>query len=191
MIVGLCGVAGAGKSTAARALVALGYVELSLAAPIKRIARDLFGFSVEQLNGPSSARNAIDPRYGVSPRHVLQTLGTDWARAVDPNVWVRRLIADASEHERVVVPDVRFRNEVDAIRDAGGIVIRLLRGLHASTDDHPSERAVREIPADAFFAEIDNREATVEQMQRDVVVCVSIHESIEANAEIMRALGDR
>lgn len=60
----LSGEAGAGKDSVAKILVEKhGWELFSLSAPMKRFAEDMFGFSKEQLYGPSSARNAPDPRW--------------------------------------------------------------------------------------------------------------------------------
>lgn len=60
----LSGEAGAGKDAVAKILVEdYDWVAYSLAAPMKRFCADMFGFTEEQLYGPSSARNAPDPRW--------------------------------------------------------------------------------------------------------------------------------
>lgn len=60
----LSGDAGAGKDSVAKILVETrGWQLYSLAGPLKRFAYDLFGFTEEQLYGPSSARNEPDPRW--------------------------------------------------------------------------------------------------------------------------------
>ena len=67
MIIGLCGVAGSGKSTVADFLVRdHGFVSIALADPIKRAAKDWFAFTDRQLWGPSEARNEPDRRYLVN-----------------------------------------------------------------------------------------------------------------------------
>jgi hypothetical protein len=148
VLLGLSGVAGAGKDTAANILVDLGFVKISLAMPMKFICKELFDFSDEQLWGPSEARNAPDPRYGgLTPRHALQTLGTEWGRACWPDIWVNRALKDARwyfdyDALGVVVPDVRFRNERAAIETAGGEVWRIVRpgaGLAGAAAAHLSE----------------------------------------------------
>lgn len=64
MIVGICGLAGSGKDTAADFLVKNeGFVKIAFADPLKRIARDVYDFTDEQLWGPSAARNKPDMRY--------------------------------------------------------------------------------------------------------------------------------
>lgn len=64
MLIGISGLAGSGKDTCADFLVRnKSFVKVALADPLKRIARDVFDFTDEQLWGPSSSRNAPDERY--------------------------------------------------------------------------------------------------------------------------------
>lgn len=64
MIIALSGLAGTGKDTAADMLVRNhGFVKVALADPLKRICRDVFDFTDEQLWGQSESRNAPDKRY--------------------------------------------------------------------------------------------------------------------------------
>ncbi len=151
MIIGLSGLAGVGKDTVADFLVRHhAFEKVALADPMKHFCKEVFGFTVEQLWGPSAARNAIDPRYGKAPREALQTLGTQWGRAFYENVWVDRAIRSAQERLRfyrsdgVVIPDVRFLNEREAIQAAGGQVWRIVRtdasyGLVGAAAAHISE----------------------------------------------------
>ena len=217
-LIGISGLAGAGKSTAAKVLVSeFGFVEVSLADPIKRICRDVFQFADEQLWGPSEMRNAPDPRYFVAnvdgkphfltPRHALQTLGTEWGRDCYGNVWVDIAIRtaesllegtyaydfdapdgyDAAKEcpwiyhrtyglhrargfrmKGVVIPDVRFKNEVDAIRTAGGKIWYIDRpgaGLAGAAGAHASENSLGdEFNPDAFIKNagtLDDFKATI------------------------------
>ncbi len=64
MIIGLCGPAGSGKDTAADFLVKNhGFAKVAFADPLKRICKDVFAFTDEQLWGPSEKRNAVDERF--------------------------------------------------------------------------------------------------------------------------------
>lgn len=78
----------------------------------------------------------------LTPRRALQQLGTDWGRNCYENTWVdyamrrARTLQDAG-CPLVLITDVRFQNEADAIRAAGGIIIAVERpgvakGAHAS-----------------------------------------------------------
>jgi hypothetical protein len=125
-VVGLAGPAGAGKDAVAEILVREhGFARIALADVMKRFARDVFGFSDEQLWGPSEARNAFDKRFPrehraervmgrcaccgadldlegdqpcfLTPRYALQQLGTEWGRDCFENVWVDYMIRTARE----------------------------------------------------------------------------------------------
>ncbi len=135
-IIGLTGRAGAGKDTVADCLVQHhGYAKHAFADPFKRFCQEVFGFTREQLWGPSELRNAPDPRWdGLTPRRALQQLGTEWGRAMHPDLWVRSLLfawmrnrVERRESEFWVVPDVRFKNELQLIRDSGGVVWKIIR----------------------------------------------------------------
>jgi hypothetical protein len=54
-------------------------------------------------------------------------------------IWCQNTVNRITEEqsELAIVADVRFPNEVDVIKDAGGIVIKLNRNLFK--DEHPSE----------------------------------------------------
>ena len=93
-IVCLVGKIGDGKSTAAQYLVSHGYVEVALADPLKRFCAEVYGFTEEQLWGPSELREtphsflrteAGDP---LTARYALQQLGTEWGRKCNPSTWL-------------------------------------------------------------------------------------------------------
>jgi hypothetical protein len=142
MLVGLAGLKHAGKDAAADCLVRHhGFVKHALAAPLKRACKDVFALSDDQVDGPR--KDLVDPRYDVTPRLIMQRFGTDCVRQLAPDAWVHKFREwhAACEHPRVVVSDVRFQNEVDAIRELGGRVFLVDRGGDREPGEHPSERA--------------------------------------------------
>ena len=100
----------------------------------------------------------------MTAREVMQYIGTDIFRKIYPNVWadstIRRITAEGTA--LAVVTDVRFPNEVKAIQDAGGKVIRLTRNSE-SDDQHSSEVALdkEQYDWDNFDEVIDNEEMEV------------------------------
>lgn len=65
----------------------------------------------------------------------LQWIGTDWAREQNPNVWIDCLVRQVNDTDNVFVPDLRFRNEFDALRARGFKCVRIIRS------DRPIDRA--------------------------------------------------
>lgn len=181
MILAFTGRAGSGKSTAARGVLeALPTAEeFAFAGALKETARHLFGLTTRQLYGDE--KELVDPRWGTTPRRILQRLGNG-ARTAHPDVWVRHLfereIPDHGPLEHVVISDVRYPNELAAVRARGGVVVRIVRpGLarwpwlrsplarRVLLGEHASEAAIDSLPVDH---EIVN-DGTVADLQRVVV----------------------
>lgn len=88
------------------------------------------------------------PRTG---RHILQTLGTEFGRAQDQDVWIRAGINGATKKlvagsSLITMTDGRFRNEILQVKKAGGIVIRVLNPDTVGTSSHPSELEQESVP---------------------------------------------
>lgn len=120
ILIGILGPAGSGKSAVANYLVEkYGATRYSLAGPLKEIAKRVFEFSDEQLYGTQAQKETEDPRYGFSPRWLLQRLGTEGIRHVfGEDIWIdtmmNRIIRDRPTV--AVCDDVRFVNEATRIR---------------------------------------------------------------------------
>lgn len=141
MIVGLVGLIGSGKDTAADYLVNFhGYRRDSFAAPLKDAVATVFGWDRELLEGRTKEsrewRECADTwwseRLGreVTPRHTLQLWGTEVGRqAYHNDIWVASLENRIRQSKNdVVITDCRFPNEIEAIQQAGGRVFRIRRG---------------------------------------------------------------
>lgn len=110
----------------------------------KNICIDLLGLTYEQCYGTDVQKNEIttvywDKKY-LTAREVMQVVGTDIFRSMKPNIWpdstIKRIQGEAPE--LALITDCRFPNEVDAIQNAGGSVVRLTRDKCLSSD-HISE----------------------------------------------------
>ncbi len=133
-----------GKDTVGQYLVnQYKFKKLSFADPLKQAAKLICGFSDEQCYGSDIDKETTDPYWGFSPRWFMQRFGTEVGRAIDSDLWVKAMLRQAQKIPSVVVCDVRFPNEAKAIRDQGGLVIRVDRpSLGPLTDTHPSETSL-------------------------------------------------
>jgi hypothetical protein len=142
MIIGVCGLIGSGKDTIADYLCNIyGFKRDSFAATLKDAVAAVFGWDRELLEGRTTEsrewREQVDPWWSerlnmpnLTPRYVLQVWGTEVARkSWHDDTWIASLEHKlAKAHNDIVITDVRFPNEIKAIKNAGGIVIRVVRG---------------------------------------------------------------
>lgn len=148
IVLGLCGLAGSGKSTAARYLVEQhGFVRRPFAALLKGMLRCLLhaqcvpSDTVERMVEGDLKDVPTTCLGGATPRRAMQTLGTEWGRALSPDLWVETWAASLTGLDRVVADDVRFENEAAAVRALGGYVLRIERAGAGSASGamHASE----------------------------------------------------
>jgi rhodanese-related sulfurtransferase len=142
MIIGICGFQGSGKDTIADYLQNIyGFKRDSFAATLKDAVAAVFGWDRELLEGRTTEsrawREQVDTWWAnrlnmpdLTPRLVLQKWGTEVARkSWHDDTWIASLENKLSRaHNDIVITDVRFPNEIAAVRNAGGIVIRVVRG---------------------------------------------------------------
>ncbi len=139
MIIGIAGRAGAGKTTTADYLVTKGFVKDAYAKTLKEAAAIIFNVPLEIFLGDIKVKSQIDPYWNMTYRQMLQLLGTEACRnTFGTNIWER---AFWRRHKDVnydlVIEDVRFPNEAEAVLSRDGIVIEIVRddighGHHAS-----------------------------------------------------------
>jgi len=143
MIIGITGPARVGKDTTADYLIgklgARRFMKMSFAEPIKAMLAVGLNMTVEQVSG--DLKDKIDPVYGVSPRHMLQTLGTDWGRQmIHADIWVKAMARRVKGRD-IIIPDVRFESEAKFIREHG--VLIHIAGRGGIEGDHVSEVGVQ------------------------------------------------
>jgi len=139
MLIAFSGKAFSGKTTAARYLRdSKGFVIVSFADALKDKVRDDFAFTDSQVRGDE--KDAVDLRYGVTPRAILIAVGNLY-RSFDKDFWVKRALARITLHGQLVpgdyvIDDCRFINEAKHVEAIGGHVVRLWRsGVEAPEGD--------------------------------------------------------
>lgn len=139
-VIGLVGFIGSGKGTAGDILMRdCGYKKFAFADSLKDAVSSIFLWPRGLLEGDSEAsrqfREQVDPwwskrlGYEVTPRLILQKFGTEACRNnIADNIWIAALEKRIQGYQDVVITDVRFPNEIEFVRSAGGKIIRIKRG---------------------------------------------------------------
>lgn len=140
MIVGLVGFIGAGKGSVADLLVQRhDFKKESFANSVKDAVSVIFGWDRALLEGDTPESRAWreqsdefwSKKFGrnFSPRLALQLMGTEAGRNVfHSDIWVHTVQSRCDSNKNYVIADVRFPNEIEAIKNDGGIIIRVKRG---------------------------------------------------------------
>lgn len=147
-LIGIAGPARAGKDTLCSYMLDNLdgiWLRLSFADPLKEMLRAI------GVDCSDDAKAVVSDDYGVTPRHMMQTLGTEWGRnLIDGDIWVKAF-ARLNAGKCVIVPDVRFENEAELVREHGVLIHLVGRG--GIEGNHVSENAIEFKPGDIV---IDN-----------------------------------
>ncbi|ANH49377.1 P-loop containing nucleoside triphosphate hydrolase [Freshwater phage uvFW-CGR-AMD-COM-C440] len=146
MLIGLSGYARSGKDTVAELLcLNYGYKRVSFADPMRQA---LYVLSPKIDNIVRLSEYVDDYGWDVAKqnqevRRLLQVFGTEVGRKMfGLDFWIDIALKDLSGDTQVVISDVRFPNEADAIAKLGGSVWRINRKNHSAVNGHASEHAM-------------------------------------------------
>lgn len=156
IVVTITGLAGAGKSTVADRLIDHnGFRRGKFANALKEMLRAFLRYrkvddaTIERMLEGDLKGEPSEHFGGRTPRHAMQTLGTEWGREqIHPDLWIDTEFlvqglgsyAGAEAGPPVVIDDCRFPNEAAAIRAIGGTVIGVERPeAPGATMTHSSE----------------------------------------------------
>ncbi|WP_051432591.1 hypothetical protein [Promicromonospora kroppenstedtii] len=164
-LIGLVGVKRSGKDTFAAGLVERGYTRVAFADPLREMVEEIDPWLITPPWQPEPTIRLLqalqiyggweglkDTPYGPEARRLLQQSGQA-VRRRGPGFWLNAGLAEATGAlmegaPGVVITDVRYKNEADAIQRDGGILVRIVRPDLVSTDTHPSETELADYPTD-------------------------------------------
>lgn len=162
-IIGITGRKFSGKDTLGDFFVkSYNYKQIAYADALKIAVKAIFDFDDEQLYG--NKKEEVDDFWKKSPRQVLQFVGTDLFRNhthelmpnVGKDIWVevvkRKILNGIKKDPNAcfIITDARFHNEVNAIKELGGTIIKLHRNT-GYEDNHESEALIDTLPFDYEF----------------------------------------
>lgn len=158
MLIGITGRAGAGKDTVADYLwESNGFIKIAFADALRSAAGHIFGLGLVNFLDRDMKEAEVE-YWGMSPRRMLQLLGTEATKPVfGDDIWLKRWFLSYSavmNTDPVVVPDVRFDVEAEAIRRLGGVIVHLTRpgtDLGGVSATHASEAGVTAQPGDLYL----------------------------------------
>lgn len=169
MIIGISGKLGSGKDLVASYIQKLVYEDserklfkTAFAYPLKRIVADTTGCMVAELSNREFKQKELPKEFHTPSmrtyRDMLQQVGSALGK-VHPDFFIYSLfrsLASTSQKD-FIITDVRFPNEVEAIKRMGGVVIRINREVSSEKHNnlHVSELALDNYQD--FDYEINNR----------------------------------
>ena len=172
-ILGISGHAQAGKDTIADYLVKnYGYTKMSFAKYLKEMVNDLF-----DLNDNIYKKDYLK-KWGMTKRELLQIVGTKM-REIHLNVWVYKLFGIIGQEllfgskRFFVISDVRYPNEIAAIKEKDGSLIRVIRTgykspLSLEEQSHPSETALDNISDSEFDLVIKAKSNNIKKIYKEI-----------------------
>jgi hypothetical protein len=161
MIIGLVGRSRVGKDPAASFFEGTHQVR-RLAQPVKDACKVLYGWS--DVNVESAIKEDVDPVWGVTPRFAMVHLTHSTRVCAGADFFTRRFF-DSWDGSPIVIPDVRFEDDVREIHRLGGVTIKITR---KGGPEHIFESSI-----DTMYTmyEVENN-GTIEQLRENIFSCL-------------------
>jgi hypothetical protein len=144
LVIGVAGVAGAGKDTVAMHLSQNhSFSRLAFADPLKEVCSALYGIPLAKFHDRSE-KEVVDPYWNKSPREIAQWVGTELIRQnLSQDHWIKRMEYELQQKpkNRICVSDVRFQNEIEYLtQKPNGFIIHLIRPGIGPINSHVSDQ---------------------------------------------------
>jgi hypothetical protein len=188
---GLSGYAGSGKDTVGQILVKdHGFEPVSFAGPLKEVAERVNplievpyymhddGYTtLSHLLALEKGWDRVKDEYPTS-REFLQNLGLAIREVIGEDTWVNAAfnkIDTYDDDSRYVFTDMRFPNEMGAVRWVGGACVRINRPGYGPVNGHISEIALD----DARFDYTIENDGTLHKLEHAIAAMVAEEEHTE------------
>jgi hypothetical protein len=166
--IAICGKANSGKNTVSKMITkeirerkrsyqSVSYI--AFADPIKEMVRLMFpALPKKFLYSSSKYRSEIIPGafkdgQPLTIRQALIDLGTGVGRQYKETVWLDAFDEECKNHnytDILIVPDLRFKNEFDHLKNKNFYIIKLYRDNNSTIINHASETSQDQIPDSDF-----------------------------------------
>ena len=143
MIIGLAGPANSGKTTVSNIILQKfkDFSEDAFALGVKNIVCDLFSVNHEFIEKYKRIQENA-PNLNMPMRNILQFVG-DGMKNIKSDVWIQSLLHRIEDKQNVIISDVRYMDEMEALKKIGAVII--LIGREETVDNHPSEILTTEL----------------------------------------------
>ena len=173
LVIGLTAYAGSGKTAVAEMLKKQGFSHAKFAAPLKAGFRGMLsemGFrpdTIERMVEGDLKESSFGALSGSTPREWMQWLGNEARETFGEDVWVNPMIHKLLDFKAgpVIIDDVRYANEANAIRGLGGFIWHIDRPGVGPVNGHVSENIV---PSDLTI----NNDSDLLSLENDVATAL-------------------
>ena len=179
-IVGIIGKKGAGKDTIADYLTKNhNFIKLSFANHLKQTCKYLYPLlSDKHLNDPILKEKSLPFLPGKrSPRQLMQYLGTDLCRKLDPDIWINKLkfdIENLPSTSNIVFSDIRHQNELDFVTDFNMVYrVTIIKVERNSTNLKEDSHSTENNQLDYRFINIVQNDKTKEELYAKITQLIS------------------
>lgn len=189
LIIGFCGYAGSGKSTAAKYLEEkykfkrVNFKDGLVAEMKERLPDVLEAIAKETMvSHDLDYKCSVDELFEHKPpimRALMQNYGTEVRRRDDSEYWVKKWVESVNnlKYPHIVVDDVRFFNELSALVEMDGILIRITRPDITSAGSHASETEQTKFVQDFLIeGEPNSHYAIYKQLDEVINIIKSNHD---------------
>lgn len=159
------GQARSGKSTLATALTRNGYRRFRFASTLKKMCKLLLsdaGYTPEESEYYIEGGGRLDElaylgTSNITPRRMMQLLGTEFGRNLDENIWVN-IVQNQIDAQSAppVVDDMRFKNEWAMAFHRGYLLVKVVRADFVENEVTQSHASEQELSDDMFDVIIHN-----------------------------------